>query len=122
MTLLILRQRASHSLAELTGGLPPDPAPGIRVSRGAAPRTGRTPLDRSLLAIPAADYARVLAGLSPNRDGKVLCPFHPDGNPSLQLYTDGGFYCFGSGCGVGGSIFDFAEPPLGHRAEGCRLP
>jgi len=31
---------------------------------------------------------------------------HPDETPSLQLYEDGTFYCYG--CTVGGSIYDFA--------------
>jgi hypothetical protein len=108
VTLLVLREHARHSLAELTCGLPEDPAPAPGGRPSAAPRVGRTALDRDLLAIPAAEYARVLAGLSPDREGKVRCPFHEDGHPSLQLYPDGGFYCFGSGCGAGGSIFDFA--------------
>jgi DNA primase len=36
----------------------------------------------------------------------VTTGFHPDDNPSLQLYEDGTFYCYG--CGAGGSIYDFA--------------
>jgi DNA primase len=32
--------------------------------------------------------------------------FHADDTPSLQLYHDGTFYCYG--CGAGGSIYDFA--------------
>jgi len=76
-----------------------DPAPG--------PRTGRTDIDRLLLAIPAAEYVRAIAGVSPNRAGKVHCPFHDDRTPSLQLYEDGTWYCFGP-CRTGGSIFDFA--------------
>jgi CHC2 zinc finger len=70
-------------------------------------RTARTEIDRLLLAIPAADYARVIAGVSPNRTGKIRCPFHDDHTPSLQLYDDGTWYCYGS-CQTGGSIFDFA--------------
>ena len=70
-------------------------------------------LDRELLAIPAAEYVRLLAGLVPNRAGKVLCPFHDETDPSLQLYPDGSFYCYGRhskdrGCRKGGTIFDFA--------------
>jgi hypothetical protein len=68
---------------------------------------GRTKIDRTLLAIPTAQYVRALAGLSPNRAGKVHCPFHDDRSPSLQLYDDGTWYCFGA-CRAGGSIFDFA--------------
>jgi len=70
-------------------------------------RTGRTELDRLLLAIPSADYVGALAGVSPDRTGKIHCPFHKDRTPSLQLYDDGTWYCFGA-CQAGGSIFDFA--------------
>jgi DNA polymerase I-like protein with 3'-5' exonuclease and polymerase domains len=28
-------------------------------------------------------------------DGKIHCPFHDDSTPSLQLYSDGHYYCFG---------------------------
>ena len=70
-------------------------------------RAGRTEIDRILLAIPAADYVRGLTGLSPDRAGKVHCPFHEDRTASLQLYDDGTWYCFGA-CTAGGSIFDFA--------------
>ena len=65
-------------------------------------------IDRLLLAIPAADYVRALTGLSPDRTGKIHCPFHEDRTASLQLYQDGTWYCYG-GCQAGGSIFDFAS-------------
>jgi hypothetical protein len=70
-------------------------------------RTTRTEVDRLLLAIPAVDYVRVIAGVSPNRAGKIHCPFHQDRTASLQLYEDGTWYCYGA-CHAGGSIFDFA--------------
>jgi hypothetical protein len=50
----------------------------------------------------------VLTGLAPNRAGKVLCPFHHETNPSLQLYPDGSFYCFWHRRRRGGTIIDFA--------------
>jgi hypothetical protein len=103
-----------HALPELTASLPKDPHP----TRGGAPRASRrlvdrTALDRELLAIPAAEYVRVLANLTPDRTGKVLCPFHQESRPSLHLYPDGTFYCFGRhskdrACHKGGTIFDFA--------------
>lgn len=108
VTLLVFRPELRYTLAQLTAGLPDLPHPPLRPTSDRPSRTGRTRLDRELLAIPTADYVRVLAGLTPNREGKVRCPFHDDHDPSLQLYPDGGFYCFGSGCGAGGSIFDFA--------------
>lgn len=43
-------------------------------------------------------------GLHPNRSGYVSCPFHNERTPSLKLYDDGTWYCFG--CGKGGSSID----------------
>ncbi len=94
-----------YDLAELLDGLaqaptrPPEPTS----IRNSAPRTE---LDMLLLAIPADTYVRELTGLEPRRDGKVNCPFHADDTPSLQLYRDATFYCYG--CGAGGSVYDFA--------------
>ncbi len=108
VTLLVLREDARFTLSELIDGLPEDPSPPVAARPSSGQRTGRTALDHALLAIPAAEYVRVLTGRFPNQGGKVLCPFHADSHPSLQLYADGGFYCFGSGCRAGGTIFDFA--------------
>ena len=74
------------------------------------------PVDRGLRAIPAAEYVKALSGREPNRAGKVRCPFHPDERPSLHLYDDGSFYCFG--CGTGGSIYDFAAALWGMSTKG----
>ena len=43
----------------------------------------------------------------------MLCPFHQETEPSLQLYPDGTFYCFGARCKKGGTIFDFAAAMWG---------
>jgi hypothetical protein len=119
VTLLVLREHARFSLAQLSEGLPADPSPPAP-GRPRVMRRGSTyPLDSGLRAIPAAEYVRVLAGLVPDSEGKVLCPFHRDRNPSLQLYADGGFYCFGSGCGAGGTIFDFASRMWGVSPRGA---
>jgi CHC2 zinc finger len=103
--LLHLDAAARYELVELLDGLTPAPS---RTAAAAARRVraARTELDELLLAIPAATYVRELVGLEARRDGKVSCPFHADDTPSLQLYHDGTFYCYG--CGVGGSIYDFA--------------
>ena len=84
-------------------------------------RTGRTEIDRLLLAIPAAEYVHALTGISPDRTGKIHCPFHDDRTPSLQLYEDGTWYCYGA-CKAGGSIFDFAARAWQMRPKGPRLP
>jgi len=120
VTLLVLREHARYTLADLADGLPPEPVQSTDAARApAGRRTVRTSIERDLLAIPAEEYVRVLAGLSPNREGKVLCPFHDDSDPSLQLYPDGGFYCFGSGCKAGGTIFDFAGRLWGISPRGA---
>ncbi len=108
VTLTRLNTGLPVGLEQLNAALPVDSDP---VSWPPGPRharTGRTRLDRELLAIPPVEYVRVLTSLEPNGEGKIVCPFHDDSNPSLQLYPDGGFYCFGSSCRRGGSIFDFA--------------
>jgi hypothetical protein len=108
ISLTAYRQDARYTLTELTAGLPdPRPAPRAGNTRPRR-RQPRSPLDRRLLAIPPADYVRILADREPDRAGKIACPFHDDKHPSLQLYPDGTFYCFGSGCGKGGTIYDFA--------------
>jgi len=115
---------ARHALPELTASLPKDPQPRQSYAPRASPsRTDRDALDRELLAIPAAEYVRVLASLTPNRAGKVLCPFHQESRPSLQLYPDGTFYCFGRhskdhACHKGGTIFDFAAARWGLGTRG----
>lgn len=54
--------------------------------------------------------ARTIAeryGYTPNRAGFIRCPFHGEDTPSLKLYQDGGWYCFG--CKTGGNSIDFAS-------------
>ena len=104
-----------YGVDELVDGLydPPGPLPR---DPARSPRTGRTEIDQVLLAIPAADYVRAIAGVSPNRTGKIRCPFHDDRTPSLQLYEDGTWYCFG--CQSGGSIYDFAARVWGTSSKG----
>jgi len=118
VTLLVLREHLRYTLPRLTAELPADESRSCPPASARATRVAHGPLDRALLAIPAAEYVRVLVGSTPNGEGKICCPFHEDRDPSLHLYADGGFYCFGSGCGAGGSIYDFAArlwgiPPKG---------
>jgi hypothetical protein len=97
--LLAANGRARYSFAELTAGLD------LEVRRRRSGRR-RTPLPYGLGEIPARTYVRALAGCEPDRSGKARCPFHADATPSLQLYPDNHFYCFG--CRAGGTIVDFA--------------
>ena len=103
--LVHLDRAVQYELGELVDGLTPAPSRPAVAPVGQE-RARRTEIDELLLAIPAATYVRELACVEPRRDGKVSCPFHADGTPSLQLYGDGTFYCYG--CGAGGSIYDFA--------------
>jgi hypothetical protein len=69
-------------------------------------------LDRTkaLKLIPAQAWVQVLLGVEAGRDGKITCPFHAGGKertPSLQLYSDGHWFCYG--CREGGSVLDFAS-------------
>jgi hypothetical protein len=103
--LLAFDQALRYDVDELVDALP-DPPGRPRRSRPSQ-RRAHHELDDALLAIPAADYVAALTGLQPTRAGKVNCPFHEDHTPSLQLYEDGSWYCFGA-CGRGGTIYDFA--------------
>ena len=104
--LLELAPSRRYTPEQLTGELPDPPRRMPHADRGRKGGRGH-PLDRALLAIPAAEYARALTGREANRAGKIACPFHDDHDPSLQLYDDGSWYCFGA-CSRGGSIYDFA--------------
>jgi CHC2 zinc finger len=73
--LIALDPVRQYDAGALIDGLADPPGPPVgNPARG--PRTGRTEIDRLLLAIPAAEYVRAIAGVSPNRAGKVHCPFH----------------------------------------------
>ena len=45
-------------------------------------------------------------GVSVNRQGKALCPFHNDRHPSLYV-ADDHYYCFA--CGAHGDVIDFVS-------------
>ncbi len=77
VSLLVLREHARYTLADLSAGLPSErPVKPRALRRSGRQRTGRSPLDRDLLAIPTAEYVRVLTGRVANGEGKVHCPFH----------------------------------------------
>jgi DNA polymerase I-like protein with 3'-5' exonuclease and polymerase domains len=48
-------------------------------------------------------------GAQPATGGKITCPFHDDRTPSLQIYADGHYHCFG--CGKHGSVAELPEAP-----------
>ena len=49
-------------------------------------------------------------GVSVNRQGKALCPFHNDRHPSLYA-ADDHYHCFA--CGEHGDVIDFAAKLFG---------
>jgi hypothetical protein len=108
--LLSSRPRARYAFAELTHGLP-------LVVRARTERARRVPLPYGLGQIPAGTYTRALAGVESDARGMASCPFHDDDSPSLKLYEDGHFYCFG--CGACGSIVDFAGRVWGIEPRGA---
>jgi hypothetical protein len=115
--LLQLERARCYTVEQLVDALPDPPGQIAHgADRGGRPER-RHPLDRALLTIPAAEYARALTGRKSNRAGKIACPFHDDQDPSLQLYDDGSWYCFGA-CRRGGSIYDFAGLLWGVSTKG----
>jgi DNA primase len=50
-------------------------------------------------------------GLKPDRNDRLLCPFHPDKTPSLQVYSKTNTYCcFSSNCSAGtGDVIQFIQ-------------
>ena len=74
--------------------------------------------------ISPTEYVQRLTGRSPNTEGKIACPFHPDDTPSLHVYpTPGqGWVCYGcttpDGKSLGGDIYTFASRLWGIPAQG----
>lgn len=55
--------------------------------------------------VPMEEAARRY-GFEVDRSRRILCPFHNDSRPSLQLYKNGrGWWCYV--CDMGGSVIDF---------------
>jgi ribosomal protein L19 len=112
--LMALKPERTYELDELIGPL---------VSMPSKPRSSMAPrrtdpggIDHQLLAIPTHQYVSQLADLEASRAGKVRCPFHKDHNPSMHLYTDGTWACFG--CRRGGTIYDFAAHLWSSQTKG----
>lgn len=60
-------------------------------------------------------YSKVLVSEEFKR-GNILCPFHADNNPSLRIFINGSFKCFG--CGKHGDIITFIAQLNGLSTKG----
>lgn len=93
--------QAAHVVAALA-----DPPERRRAPAAALHDRGGDPLQR----FAPADYFQLLAGVEPDREGKVCCPLpaHDDPEPSCHVYETAaqGWYCFG--CDRGGDIYELA--------------
>jgi hypothetical protein len=86
-------------------------------SRNPTPNRQRLPARESdpLHRIAPTHYVRLLTGRTPNREGKIACPFHEDRTPSLHAYKnpERGWSCFGcltpDGKPLGGDIYTLAS-------------
>ena len=78
-----------------------DPNPPVTRERGER-RIGSIDFQTIKEAVTAREAAEYY-GLTVNRYGMALCPFHEDRHPSLKL--DERYHCFG--CGADGSVIDF---------------
>jgi hypothetical protein len=79
--------------------------------RNADPARGQDPLQ----TISPRHYIRILTGQTPDRGGKIHCPFHNDRTPSLHAYPtpEQGWTCFAckttTGRRLGGDIYTLAS-------------
>ena len=49
-------------------------------------------------------------GLRPDKNGMLCCPFHPDKNPSMKVYTETNtVYCFSGNCSTHGHSLDVID-------------
>ena len=89
--------------------------PGI--SDGDGPHHQMHREDSARLAMASQVSGAPENGISTARDsnlgsasnGKIICPFHDDHDPSLQLYADGHYHCYV--CGAHGDIEELPEAP-----------
>ncbi|MGA2321566.1 MAG: DNA-primase RepB domain-containing protein [Solirubrobacteraceae bacterium] len=118
---LLQSTHARYRPEDIVGALPLAPrAPATTTPRRS--HSGRRP--DPLLTIAPARYVQVLTGREPTREGKIRCPFHDDGTPSLHVYPDPerGWTCFGctgqDGSPLGGDIYTLASLLWGVPARG----
>lgn len=119
VTLVHYQPHLRYALGELLDRLPGREPPGTQAQhqhtsqRERPRRTGnRDPLQQ----IAPVHYIRLLTGRTPDRAGKIHCPFHQeDRTPSLQAYPtpEQGWACYGcttpDGKPLGGDIYTLAS-------------
>jgi DNA polymerase I-like protein with 3'-5' exonuclease and polymerase domains len=62
---------------------------------------------KSEISIAPAKKKQQTPPAKPAIGDKVLCPFHDDHSPSLQIYSDGHFHCYA--CGAHGDVDELPE-------------
>lgn len=117
--LVLTNRHPSYRLEDVVGLLPRRALHGGHQTQAAPMRRTADRLQR----IAPVLYFRELAGVEPDRGGKVCCPLpdHGDPEPSCHVYESAaqGWYCYG--CGRGGDIYELAGALWGLRREGCEF-
>jgi hypothetical protein len=113
-----------YALEDVVGELA-DPVAERPPRRLQAVETFKGSTDDPLLTLPPAVYVEALTGQVVGRDGKVRCPLHDDGTPSLHVYNsaEAGWACFGCEAppgkvALGGDIYAFAARLYGLEPRG----
>lgn len=116
---LIHHSEARHDRRDILAALPSID----RSQRDVRIQTGAREQD-PLQQIEPAHYVRLLTGRTPDREGKIACPFHHDDKPSLHVYPtpEQGWACYGcntpDGKPRGGDIYTLASHLWGIPSKG----
>jgi DNA primase len=78
----------------------------VAKGRSTVKKARRDDLTEAIRAVPLNYLVEVLTGQEVPPSGAMRCLLHGDRDPSLKLYDDGHFHCFG--CQAHGSAFDLA--------------
>ncbi len=107
---LLHHSDSRHDLGEILAGLP-----ALELSQRGVRAQTRVRDQDPLQRIEPAHYVRLLTGKTPDREGKIECPFHEDEKPSLHVYPtpEQGWACYGcetrDGKPRGGDIYTLAS-------------
>lgn len=109
--------------AAVVGDLADPPDTRAREDRASSPMRPLSAVPDQLADIAPPAYFEALAGLVPDRGGKVECPLpgHDDATPSCHVFEDASRGWFCHGCSRGGTIYNLAAHlggyPLPLRGE-----